>query len=42
MSTDDIEQFSNQVGGHTFEKQNQGFLKRGKMVLKMLQDKDRG
>lgn len=37
-----IEAFSNQVGGHTFELQNQGMLHQGSCILKQLQDQGRG
>lgn len=37
-----IEAFSNQVGGHTFELQNQGMLHQGSCILKQLQDMGRG
>ena len=42
MEEDKIEAFSNQVGGHTFELQNQGMLHQGSCILKQLQDQGRG
>ena len=37
-----ITAFANQVGGHTFELQNQGMLHQGSWILKQLQDQGRG
>lgn len=37
-----ITAFENQVGGHTFELQNQGMLHQGSWILKQLQDQGRG
>ena len=42
MEDAQIEAFSNQVGGHTFELQNQGMLHQGTCILKQLQDQGRG
>lgn len=42
MEDSPIEAFSNQVGGHTFELQNQGMLHQGSCILKQLQDMGRG
>ena len=42
MEEEPIRPFENQVGGHTFELQNQGILHQGKCILKQLQDMGRG
>lgn len=42
MEESPIEAFANQVGGHTFELQNQGMLHQGNCILKQLQDMGRG
>lgn len=42
MENSPIEAFQNQVGGHTFELQNQGMLHQGSCILKQLQDQGRG
>ena len=42
MENNPIEAFTNQVGGHTFELQNQGMLHQGNCILKQLQDMGRG
>lgn len=42
MENAPIEAFKNQVGGHTFELQNQGMLHQGSWILKQLQDMGRG
>ena len=42
MDSSPITAFENQVGGHTFELQNQGMLHQGSWILKQLQDLGRG